>query len=58
MKTDDLRRALMRLSSDDDDGIERIVRALVDEGRSGGDGAVALWLEGGPLAKRARAPAR
>ena len=55
MKIDDLRRALERLTSDDDDGIERIVRALVEEGRSGGEAAVALWLAGGPMARRARA---
>ncbi len=54
MNTDDLRRELARLASDDDDGLERIVRAATEEGRSAADAAVAVWLEGGELGTRAR----
>jgi hypothetical protein len=55
VNTDDLRRALARLASDDDEeGIERIVRAATEESRSAADAAVAVWLEGGELGTRAR----
>jgi hypothetical protein len=56
MNFGDLRRALERLSGDGDDdegGIARIVRSAVEEGRSAGEAAVALWLETGPLSRRA-----
>jgi hypothetical protein len=56
MTPDDLRRALERLSGDDDDsGLARILRSAVEEGRSASEAAVALWLEGGPIAARAHA---
>jgi hypothetical protein len=54
MKIEDLRRALERLESDDDDsGIARIVRSALEEGRSAAEAAVEVWLEGSPLSRRA-----
>jgi hypothetical protein len=54
MNVEDLRRALERLSGDDDEpGIARIARSCIAEGRSAGEAAVALWLETGSLVPRA-----